>query len=132
MKKITYKTCPYCKKLFESTNPKQVYCSVNCRVNANRHAKEEEVKCRYCGKIFFRKRGNKIKQCCSNYCQTELRREQIRNASHFYQMKNKENNRKFKPKLGTGSLGHKREDTEEEELKRIQKEMKRFNLKERF
>ena len=62
--------CPICKTKFKQKRPEQVFCGVECRAKSTENKKE--CKCEYCGKLFYRKESEVLKNK-HHYCSDDCR-----------------------------------------------------------
>ena len=84
--KAEIKTCPICNKQFRAIKDfyrrKQIYCSSACYTESRRNP-ITELKCEYCGKPFFERKGRK--KYCSHECYAEhLKILEKGENSHFW------------------------------------------------
>lgn len=76
---LVEKVCKTCGKTFkvEPYRGKGIYCSVECANEAKRTKHEPNVTCEYCGKSFYKKPSQIIRNthhCCSKECMGNLRK----------------------------------------------------------
>lgn len=87
----------------------------------------KEKTCKYCNKKFIPQSPNN--QYCSEKCKKNARRETLVQATRKYRKLYKDVQTSSDLKnVGTSSLGPHRDDNFEEELRKIEKEMKRLKL----
>ena len=87
--------------------------------------------CKWCGKSFEKKHHSQ--KYCSSYCRKSARAEQSRIKSHRWYHKHKhELSEKSRWGLGSGYLGKHRYDNFEKELKIIEREFRRLQIKRKY